>query len=77
MSHYYEAQVVFEKTFDTKNGPKTKQTRENYLVEGSSVTYVEAQVAEFLKDCHDPFEVKIVKESKIIEVLNAGGGTNG
>ena len=39
--------------------------------------YYEAQVAEFLKECHDPFEVKIVKESKIIEVLNKGGGTNG
>ena len=77
MAHYYEAQVVFEKTFDTKNGPKTKKTRENYLVEGDSVTYVEAQVAEFLKECHDQFEVKIDKESKIIEVLNKGGGTNG
>ena len=77
MAHYYEAQVVFEKTFDTKNGPKVKKTRENYLVEGDSVTYVEAQVAEFLKECHDTFEVKIVKESKIIEVLNKGGGTNG
>ena len=70
MPHYYEAQVVFEKTFDTKNGPKTKQTRENYLVEGDSVTYVEAQVAKFLSDSQDPFEVKIVRESKIIEVLD-------
>ena len=77
MAHYYEAQVVFEKTFDTKNGPKVKKTKENYLVEGNSVTYVEAQVAKFLNDCTDPFEVKIVKESKIIEVLDAGGGTNG
>lgn len=70
MAHYYEAQVVFEKTFDTKNGPKTKKTKEYYLVEGDSVTYVEAQVAEFLKDCHDPFEVKIVKESRLVEVLS-------
>ena len=61
MAHYYEAQVVFEKTFDTKNGPKVKKTKENYLVEGDSVTYVEAQVAKFLNDCTDPFEVKIVK----------------
>tara|TARA_R100000329_G_scaffold66918_1_gene58802 strand:+ start:300 stop:521 length:222 start_codon:yes stop_codon:yes gene_type:complete len=72
MAHYYEAQVVFEKTFDTKNGPKVKKTKENYLVEGDSVTYVEAQVAKFLNDCTDPFEVKIVKESKIIEVLDTG-----
>tara|TARA_B100000029_G_C16949498_1_gene731984 strand:+ start:214 stop:435 length:222 start_codon:yes stop_codon:yes gene_type:complete len=72
MAHYYEAQVVFEKTFDTKNGPKVKKTKENYLVEGNSVTYVEAQVAKFLNDCTDPFEVKIVKESKIIEVLDTG-----
>ena len=28
MAHYYEAQVVFEKTFDTKNGPKVKKTKE-------------------------------------------------
>ena len=72
MAHYYEAQVVFEKTFDTKNGPKVKKTKENYLVEGDSVTYVEAQVAKFLSDCKDPFEVKIVRESKIIEVLSVG-----
>tara|TARA_Y100001963_G_scaffold104401_1_gene143897 strand:- start:215 stop:436 length:222 start_codon:yes stop_codon:yes gene_type:complete len=72
MAHYYEAQVVFEKTFDTKNGPKVKKTRENYLVEGDSVTYVEAQIAKFLSDCTDPFEVKIVRESKIIEVLDTG-----
>tara|TARA_B100000131_G_C17936567_1_gene540577 strand:- start:61 stop:282 length:222 start_codon:yes stop_codon:yes gene_type:complete len=70
MAHYYEAQVVFEKTFDTKNGPKVKKTKENYLVEGDSVTYVEAQVAKFLSDTQDPFEVKIVRESKIIEVLD-------
>ena len=72
MAHFYEAQVVFEKTFDTKNGPKVKKTKENYLVEGDSVTYVEAQVAKFLNDCTDPFEVKIVRESKIIEVLDTG-----
>ena len=77
MTHYYEAQVEFEKTFDTKNGPKTKKTKENYLVEGDSVTYVEAQVSKFLSDCQDPFEVKIVKESKLIDVLAKGGGTNG
>ena len=70
MTHYYEAQVVFEKTFDTKNGTKVKKTKENYLVEGDSVTYVEAQVAKFLSDSQDPFEVKIVRESKIIEVLD-------
>ena len=70
MTHYYEAQVEFEKTFDTKNGTKTKKTKENYLVEGDSVTYVEAQVAKFLSDSQDPFEVKIVRESKIIEVLD-------
>ena len=77
MTHYYEATVEFEKTFDTKNGPKTKKTKENYLVEGESVTYVESQVANFLKDCHDPFEVKIVRESKLIEVLEKGSETNG
>ena len=77
MTHYYEATVEFEKTFDTKNGPKTKKTKENYLVEGKSETYVEAQVANFLKDCHDPFEVKIVRESKLIEVLEKGSETNG
>ena len=72
MARYYEARVVFEKTFDTKNGPKVKKIKENYLVGGDSVTYVEAQVAKFLSDCTDPFEVKIVRESKIIEVLDTG-----
>jgi hypothetical protein len=70
MTHFYEAQVEFEKTFDTKNGPKTKKTKENYLVQGDSVTYVEARVNKFLSDSQDPFEVKLVRESKIIEVLD-------
>ena len=70
MTHFYEATVEFEKTFDTKNGPKTKKTKENYLVQGDSVTYVEARVTKFLSDPQDPFEVKLVRESKIIEVLD-------
>jgi hypothetical protein len=70
MTHFYEATVEFEKTFDTKNGPKTKKTKENYLVQGDSVTYVEARVTKFLSDSQDPFEVKLVRESKIIEVLD-------
>jgi hypothetical protein len=69
MAHYYEANVVFEETIDTKNGPKTKKTKENYLVEGDSVTFVESKVNEYLQDSVHPFEVKSVRESKIIEVV--------
>ena len=73
MAHYYETQVAFEKTTDTKTGPKIKIEKENYLVEGDSVTFVEARVAKFLSDCKDPFEVKVVRESKLVEVLPENG----
>ena len=32
MAHYYETQEAFEKTTDTKTGPKVKIVKENYLV---------------------------------------------
>ena len=66
---YYETQVVFTEEIDTKNGVKEKKVRRNYLVECDSVSVAEAKVNEYLKDSPYPFEVKVVKESKIIEVI--------
>ena len=66
---YYEAQVVFVEEIPTKNGVREKKTRRAFLVECDSVSVAEAKVNEVLKDSPYPFEVKVVKESKIIEVI--------
>ena len=66
---YYEAQVLFTEEVDTKNGVKEKKVRRNYLVECDSVSVAEAKVNEMLKDSPYSFEVKVVKESKIVEVI--------
>ena len=68
---YYEAQVVFTEEIDTKNGVKEKKVRRNYLVECDSVSVAEAKVTEFLKDSAFFFEVKVAKESKIVDVVEA------
>jgi len=66
---YYETQVVFTEEIDTKNGVKEKKVRRNYLVECDSVSVAEAKVNEFLKDSAFFFEVKVAKESKIVDVI--------
>jgi len=67
---YYEVVVELETEVPAgKNGTRIKKIKEHYLVEGESITYVEAQVNEFLKECMWPFMVKSVKESNIIEVI--------
>ena len=63
---YYETQVVFTEEIDTK-----KKVRRNYLVECDSVSVAEAKVTEFLKDSAFFFEVKVAKESKIVDVVDA------
>jgi hypothetical protein len=69
MAHFYEVSVVFEEEIPTKNGSKIKKVRETYLVEGGSVSFAENKVTDFLKNSTAEFEVKVVKESKIVEVI--------
>ena len=66
---YYEAQVVFVEEIPTKNGVREKKTRRSFLIGCDSVSVGEAKVNEVLKDSPYPFEVKVVKESKIVEVI--------
>ena len=66
---YYEAQVVFVEEIPTKNGVREKKTRSAFLVDCDSVSVAEAKVNEVLKDSPYSFEVKVVKESKIVEVI--------
>jgi len=66
---YYETQVIFTEEIPTKNGIKEKKTRRQFLVECDSVTVAEAKVNEHLKDSPYSFETKVVKESKIIGVI--------
>ena len=66
---YFEATVVFIEEIQMKNGVKEKKVRRSYLVECDSVSVAEAKVNEMLKDSPYSFEVKVVKESKIVEVI--------
>ena len=66
---YFEAIVVFIEEIQMKNGVKEKKVRRSYLVECDSVSVAEAKVNEMLKDSPYSFEVKVVKESKIVEVI--------
>ena len=66
---YFEAQVVFIEEIATKNGVREKKTRRHFLDECDSVSVAEAKVNEVLKDSPFAFEVKVVKESKIVEVI--------
>ncbi|MBC8428431.1 DUF4494 family protein [bacterium] len=66
---YYEVQVVFTELIDTKNGSKEKKVRRNYLVECDSVSVAESKSNEWLKDSPFIFEVKLAKESRIMDVI--------
>jgi|TARA_B100000902_G_scaffold184416_1_gene176995 hypothetical protein len=66
---YFEAIVEFEVEVQTKNATRVKKNKEVYLVQGDSVTFVETKVNEFCKDSHWPFQVKLVRESRIMEVI--------
>jgi len=68
---YFETQVIFTEEIPTKNGVREKKTRRHFLVECDSVSVAEARVNEVLKDSPYPFEVKVAKESKIVEVIDA------
>jgi len=64
---FYLAKVQFEITLD--NGKVKKQSR-SYMVNAVSVTDAEVQVNKYLSTCVDPFEVKTISESKIVDYIN-------
>ena len=68
---YFEVQVIFTEEIATKRGTREKKIRRSYLVECDSVSVAEAKVNEFLKDSAFFFEVKVAKESKIVDVVEA------
>ena len=69
MEKYFEADVVFVEVIDTKNGTKNKKTTEKYLIKGDTPTIVEARIYEFLEHAAMDFSVKVIRESKIIEIF--------
>lgn len=69
MEKYFEADVVFTEVIDTRNGTKEKKRTEKYLVKGDTPTVVEARIYEFLEHAVADFDVKMIKESKIIEIF--------
>mgnify|MGYP005998021833 CR=1 FL=1 len=66
---YFETQVIFTEEIPTKNGIKEKKTRRQFLVECDSVTVGGTKVNEKLKGSPYSFETKVVKESKIVGVI--------
>ena len=66
---YFETQVIFTEEIPTKNGVREKKTRRAFLVECDSVSVAEAKVNEWLKDSAFVFETILVKQSKIVDVI--------
>ena len=66
---YFEATVVFIEEIQMKNGVKEKKVRRSDLVECDSVSVAEAKVNEWLKDSAFVFETILVKQSKIVDVI--------
>lgn len=64
---FYLAKVQFEITLE--NGKVKKQSR-SYMVNAVSVTDAEVQINKYLQTCVDPFEVKTISESKIVDYIN-------
>jgi hypothetical protein len=67
---YYEVAVVFTEEIQTKNGVREKKTTKNYLVECFAVTAAEAKISEYLLNSPFGWEVKAVKQSKILDVIS-------
>lgn len=64
---FYLSKVQFEVT--NENGRVKKQTRQ-YMVDAVSVTDAEVQINKYLKNSTEPFEVKTISESKIVDYIN-------
>ena len=65
---YFESTFVFIEEIQTKNGVKEKKVRRSYLVECDSVK-LKFKVNEFVKDSPFIFETILVKQSKIVDVI--------
>ena len=68
---YYEAAVKQVLEIPTKRAFKTRVLRDKLLIEGESITYVEAKVNEMMKDNPNEWELTSVKESRIVEVIHS------
>jgi hypothetical protein len=69
---YYEVVVQIKlQTEDSKGNVKIKKLKEVYLVDAMSVTEAEARVVKQFEGFSQEFSVLQVKNSKIIEVINA------
>ena len=64
---FYISKVQFE--IGNDNGKIKKQSRA-YVVQAVSVTDAEAKLHGYLKNSVEPFEVKTVAESKILDVIS-------
>lgn len=64
---FYLGKVQFEVT--NENGRVKKQTRQ-YMVNAVSVTDAEVQINKYLKNSTEPFEVKTISESRILDYIN-------
>jgi len=64
---FYLGKVQFEVT--NENGRVKKQTRQ-YIVNAVSVTDAEVQINKYLKNSTEPFEVKTISESRILDYIN-------
>jgi hypothetical protein len=63
---FYLAKVQFE---ITNEQGKVKKHNRNYVVSAVSVTDAEVLVNKYLKDSTEPFEVKTIAESKIVDCI--------
>jgi hypothetical protein len=64
---FYLTKIQFE--ISHENGKVKKQSR-SYMVNAVSVTDAEVRVNKYLSTCVDPFEVKTISESKIVDYIN-------
>ena len=63
---FYLAKVQFE---ITNEQGKVKKHNRTYVVDAVSVTDAEAMVNKYLKNSTEPFEVKTIAESKIVDCI--------
>ena len=64
---FYLAKVQFEIDIDGK----VKKQNKSYMVDAVSITDAEVQITKFLnKTMSDPFEIKTISESKIVDYIN-------
>jgi len=66
---YYTAKVQLTTMVDTPKGTKEKKATEMYLVEALSVTEAEAKVVKDFEGDNTEYQVKEVKETKILKIL--------